>query len=99
LAQRQDHWEQTLAFGSERVDDSAAVFGIRSALEDPSGDHLAQPVGQDVARNPEPGLELLEMLQTVECAAKDQEGPLFADQFDRLGQGAPQRSRAEGINV
>ena len=59
--------------------------GVRRPLEDAAGDHLRQPVGQDVAGDPEAGLEFLEMLEAVECAAKDQERPFLADQLDRGG--------------
>ena len=45
----------------------AACPRIGRSLENPAGDHLRQPVGQDVAGDPEAGLELLEMLEAVEA--------------------------------
>ena len=60
---------------------------------------LAEPVGQDVAGNPEARLELLEMLEAVERAAKDEERPFLADQLDRGGNRATQRCLAERLDV
>ena len=90
LAQREDDREQPFTLGRERVDDFTLVGRVGRALEDSAGDHFRQPVGKDVARNPEARLELLEMLQPVERAAKNQERPLLADHLyggrDRAGQ-------------
>ena len=88
LAQRQHHRKQRLALGAERIDHLAPVIGVGAPLEDPAFDQFAEPVGQYVARDPEAGLELFEMLEAVEGAAEDQEGPFLADQFDRRRQRA-----------
>ena len=99
LAKRQHHRQQRLALVGQRVDHLALVGRIGRPLEDPAGDELAEPVGEDVAGNPEPGLEFLEMLEAVERAAQDQERPFLADQLDRAGQRAVQRRLAERIDV
>ena len=65
------------------------------ALEDPAGDQLRQPVREDVAGDPKARLELLEMLEAVEGAAKDQERPFLADQLDRGGIGQIKRRLLE----
>ena len=83
LAQREHHREQRLALGGQRIDDLAPVVRVGGARQDSALDHPRQPVGQDVARDPESGLELFEMAKAVECAAEDQERPFFADQLDR----------------
>ena len=75
------------------------VVGIGRPFEDSAGDHLAQPVGKDVARNAEAGLEFLEMVKAVEGAAKDQERPFLADQLDRGGNRARQRRFLEPIDI
>jgi hypothetical protein len=60
-------------------DDFAPVSRIEAALEDFAFDQLGQPIGQDVAGNSEASLELLEMLEAVQCSAQDEEGPFLAN--------------------
>ena len=98
LAQCQNHREQAFALLGQRIDHLAAVIGVRLALEYPAGDHLAQPVREDVAGNSEPRLELFEMLEAVKRAAKDQERPFLADQLDSMRQRAPERRRLERVD-
>ena len=64
----------------------------------PPATSFAEPVGQDVAGDSEASLELFEMLQAVECAAEDQEGPFLADQLDGGRKRATQRRFAELID-
>ena len=51
-------------------------------------DQPRQPVGQDVARDAEFGLEFLEMVQAVERRAQDHERPALAHRLERRGQAA-----------
>jgi hypothetical protein len=44
-------------------------------------------------------LELLEMLEAVECAAKDEEGPFLADQVDRRRKRARERGLPEPVDM
>ena len=69
-----------------------------AAFQDSAGNELAQPVRQDVAGDPQPRLEFLEMVEVVEGAADDKEGPLFSDQFNSGRQRTPQRVLAERID-
>ncbi len=54
LAQREDHRQQGFALLAERIDHLAAIIRIGRALENAARNHLAQTVGQDVARGPTP---------------------------------------------
>src|SRR6185312_4539740 len=81
------------------VDHPPAVIRVGSPLEDPSPDQLCQSIRQNVASDPEAGLELLEMLEAVECAAKDQERPFLADQLDCGRNRARQSSLPERVQM
>ena len=67
--------------------------------KDAAGDELCQPVGEDVARDSEPRLELFEMVKAVKRAAQDQECPLLADMLDRSRERTMQRRLAERSHV
>ena len=95
LAQGEDHGQQPFALWGQRVDDFAAVQRIGSSFENSAGDHLAEPVGQDVSRNPQTALEFLEMLKFVQCSAQDQKRPFLSDELDRGGNRARQRRFAK----
>jgi hypothetical protein len=68
-------------------------------LQNAALDQLAEAIGQDIAGNAETGLELLEMLEPVEGAAQDQEGPFLTDQLYRRRQWAAERGCLESFNV
>ena len=72
---------------------------IRRALEDPARDKLGQAIGEDVPRHSKACLELFEMLEPVECSAKDEERPFLADNLDRRRNWARQRGFLEGVNL
>jgi protein ImuB len=99
LPERDYHRQQRLALVGQRIDHLAAVRLVLRALEDSARDQLGETVGQDVARDSEARLELLEMLEAVERAAKDQERPFLTEQLDRVRQRAMQRRLAKGIEI
>ena len=99
LAKRQHHREQCLALGAERVNNLPTIIGVSAALENAAFDQFAESIRQDVARDPESRLELLEMLQSVQRPAKNQKCPLLADQLDRRRQRAAQCRCPECIHI
>jgi hypothetical protein len=58
-------------------------LAVADALQDPLLDEAVQPVGEDVAGDPEALLELLEAAQAKEAVADDQERPGLADDLER----------------
>ncbi len=92
LPQRDHRRQQRKPLFGQRIGDLAAIVGHPLAREDAVIDQPREPVGEDVARDPELGLELLEMVQPVERRAQDQERPALAHRLERRGQAAfPQR--------
>ena len=88
LPQREHDRMQGLALIGQRIDHFALVGGVRRAMEDAARDELAQTIGQDVAGNSKARLELFKMMQAVDRAAQNQEGPFLADQFNGGGKRA-----------
>ena len=100
IAEGHNYRDQGLAFGRQRIDHLARSDGSGLPFQDAAGNQLPQPVGEDVAGDPEARLEFLEMAQVVERAAQDQERPFFADQLDRCRNGARQcRLRNRSMRV
>jgi hypothetical protein len=58
---------------------------IRHPLEDTILDQPVEPLGEDVARDPEAGLEIVEAPNAQEGIAKDEEAPPFPDDLETLG--------------
>src|SRR3954468_3789872 len=98
LPQRQYDRQKALPFGTQRIDHAAAILGVRRAFEDSTRNQLGETIREDVASDSQTRLELLEMMEAVERAAKDQERPLLADQLDRGRNGAAQRCFLETID-
>src|SRR5690606_11387862 len=65
------------------IGDPAPVRGIRLAPKNVMLHQPRKPIGEDVARDTEGRLELLEMAETVEGAAQNQERPAFANSLQR----------------
>ncbi len=61
------------------ISDLSPIGRIGFALQDSVFDQSDKPVGQDVAGNPQGGLEFLEMGEAIEGATQNQEGPALAD--------------------
>ena len=93
LAKRQQRRQQRFAFGSQRVNDLAAIVAAVAPLQNTVLDELAQPVRQDVARNAQLRLELLEMTQAEEGTAENQKRPALADNFQCRRKAANMRSK------
>src|SRR3546814_6131671 len=70
----------------------APILGHHLARHDAMIDEPRQPVRQNVARDAELLLELLEMMDAVESGAQDHERPSLAHRFERERQGAMARS-------
>jgi hypothetical protein len=77
-----------MPFFGQLILNLAPVLGHHFARHDPMVDQPRQPVRQDVARDVQFLLELLEMMDAVESRAKDHERPSLAHRFQRQRQGA-----------
>ena len=60
LPHGRDHVPEIAALAGEPVLRPRRVLGVSHPLEDPAVDEVVQPLGQDVAGDPEPGLEVIE---------------------------------------
>ena len=88
LAQRDHRRQQREALVGQPILDLAAILGQRLARQDAVLDQPRETVGQDVARDAELRLELLEMVQAVERRAQDHERPALAHRLERGRQAA-----------
>ncbi len=61
-------------------------------------DQPRQPVGENVARDAQFRLELLEMAEAIERPAQDQERPAFAHRLQCGGQAAATGQFAQGLS-
>jgi hypothetical protein len=64
------------------------VVLIRDRLQDPVGDELLESVGEDIARNLEIALEVVEPPYAEEHVANDQQRPPVTDDVDGAGDDA-----------
>ena len=51
-------------------------------------DQPSEPIGQNVARDPELGLEFFEMVQAIKGCTQDHETPAFPHRLERSGEAA-----------
>ena len=70
-------------FGVSAVLVSLGPLAVADALEDALVDEPAEAVGEDVARDAEALLELVEAAAAEEGVADDQERPALADDLER----------------
>ena len=105
-AQRSPHCRSATTAGSSAAPLSVSRYstlrrssaqGSRSMM--PVLDQPRQPVRQDVARDAERALELLEMAEAIERAAQDQERPAFADHLQCGGQAASRQDAPDRVFV
>jgi len=61
------------------------VILIGDALQDVVVDQVVEPLVQDVSRDPETGLEVVEAGDTQEGVANDEQAPPFAHYLQALG--------------
>src|SRR3546814_9234765 len=66
----------------------APILWHRRAHQDAVLEQPRQPVGEDVARDPQFGLEFLEMMQFVEGGAQDEELPALTHRLECRRQAA-----------
>ena len=75
------------------LDRRTAIVAAVASLQNTVLDEFAQPVRQDVARNAQLRLELLEMTQAEEGPAENQKRPALADNFQCRRKAANMRSK------
>jgi hypothetical protein len=89
LPKRDQRWQQRLPFRRKRVDHFTPIVRAIASLQNPMLHKFRQPVRQDIARDPEMRLELLEMAEAIEGGPENQEGPALTDNLERCRQAAP----------
>ena len=89
LAQREHGRQKIAALLGKPILHLAPIVAARGALEYAVIDEPAEAVRKDIAGDPELARELLEVHESVESRAQDQERPAFAHYFERRGQAAP----------
>jgi len=75
---------QIATFVRQSVVRARRVVLIGHALEDACLHEVVEAVGEDVAGDPEAGLEIVEPGDAEERVAHDEEAPPFADDFEAL---------------
>ena len=81
-------WPEGSALVGERVLVATAGLVVGAPLEDACVDQGLESVGEDVAGDAETLDEVIEAPNAEEAVAQDQQRPPFADDFERLGDGA-----------
>jgi acyl-CoA thioesterase len=88
LAQRRHHRPEGAAFVGEEVVVTPACVVIGNPFEDACVDECVEAGCQDVAGDAEAVDEVVEAADAEEAVAQDQQGPPFANDLQRLGDGA-----------
>jgi hypothetical protein len=60
------------------------MLGVSDPPEDSAVDEMVQPLGEDVAGDPEPGLEVIEAGHTEEGVPDDEQAPPFPHDVEAL---------------
>src|SRR3546814_15785012 len=81
-------WSSDVCSSDLLIAHLAPILGHHLARHDAMIDEPRQPVRQNVARDAELLLELLEMMDAVESGAQDNERPSLTHRFERERQGA-----------
>jgi len=84
LAHGGEHGPEVPALGRQPVLVARRVLGVGDLDEDAGVDQLRQPLLEDVARDPEAPLEVLESGHTEERVADDEHRPPFPDDLEAL---------------
>jgi hypothetical protein len=85
LHQRDQHRPEVYALVGEPVLEALGALLVGALLEDPLVDEAPQAVGQDVARDAEVILEVVEAPHAEEGVADDQHRPAVPDPLQRAG--------------
>jgi len=85
LTDRHQYGPQRFALVGEDVVVTAPRLVVAAAFEHAVADEGVEPLGQDVAGNAEPCLELLEAGDAEERVAEDQQRPPLADHLEGPG--------------
>src|SRR5579864_7246016 len=74
------------------------ALAVGATLEQAAFDQGVEPAGQDVRRDAETLLELVEAREAAECVAQDQDAPPFADALQAAGDRASHVSEAFALH-
>jgi diaminopropionate ammonia-lyase len=85
LPHGRDHVPEIAALAGEPVFRARRVIGVRHPLEDVAVDEVVQPLGEDVAGDPEPDLEVIEAGHAEEGVPDDEQAPPFPHDIEALG--------------
>ena len=80
-----EHGPQSAALGREAVLVARRAFAVLHPLEDPVVDQGVETSREDVARDAQASLEVVEAPDPDEGIAQDQKGPPLAHDFEGLG--------------
>src|SRR5262245_31352345 len=83
LAQRRQGDVELAALRGEPVLEARRALAVRDSLQDRLRHQPVEPVGEDVPRNSEALLELVEPAQPEEDVADDEQRPALADDLER----------------
>jgi hypothetical protein len=85
LPHGRDHLPEVAALAGEPVFRARRVIGVSHPLENLAVDEVVQPLGEDVAGDPEPGLEVIEAGHAEEGVPDDEQAPPFPHDVKALG--------------
>jgi diaminopropionate ammonia-lyase len=85
LPHGRDHVPEIAALAGEPVFRTRRVIGVSHPLQDFAVDQVVQPLGKDVAGDPQPGLEVIEAGHAEEGVPDDEQTPPFPHDVEALG--------------
>lgn len=83
--QHDQGWSEFASLLGEDVLRTAGALGVGNALQQPFIAHQLESVAEDVRRDPESLLELLESRRAEDGIAQDQQRPALTDDLERAG--------------
>src|SRR5262249_61135401 len=90
---------QVTALAGEAVLRARRTILIRHPAENAVVDQVVEPPGQDVARDPETGLEVIETGHADEGVPDDEQAPPLTDSFQALRDGAGQVLKTRSLHA
>ncbi len=85
LPHGRDHMPEIAALAREPIFRARRVIGVSHPLEDFAVNEVVQPLGEDVAGDPEAGLEVIEASHPEEGVPHDEQAPPFPHDIEALG--------------
>ena len=85
LPHGRDHMPEIAALAGEPVFRTRRVIGVSHPLQDFAVYKVVQPLGKDVAGDPQPGLEVIEAGHAEEGVPDDEQAPPFPHDVEALG--------------